>query len=87
MIQDNITNIAKVKSELKDINFVDILQNVPLKNKFNVFSDMFETVINKHMPITEKKRKQFTEPQNVIKDENCHNLKKLCKLYFDMCKY
>ena len=56
----NDTNIAKAKNDLKGINFVDILNNAPLKNKFGVFSELFETVVNKYMPITEKKKKQYT---------------------------
>ena len=82
----NDDNIAKAKNELKEINFVDILKKAPLKNKFGFFSDLFQTVIFKHMQITEKKKKNFGEFQNVHKDENCNNLKNVCKLYFDMCK-
>ena len=82
----NPSNIDKVKSELNKINLVNFLDKVPLKNKYGVFSDLFKYIINNHMPVLEKKKKQFTKSQNVNYDQNCPNLKNLSKLYFDRCK-
>ena len=59
----NEYNIAKAKSELKDIHFIDILQKAPLHKKYHVFFYLFDSVINKHMPITEKKRKKLIQTE------------------------
>ena len=82
----NADNIAKVKYDLNDLKLIEIFKNAPDNKKCSVFSETFNAIINKHMPIAEKKKKTIAESQKFIKDELCLKLRYLSKLYFDTCK-
>ena len=59
MMNDN--NMLKTKTDLKNIEWVKILENVPEENKFDVFFEIFDKTVTSNMPVKEKKFKSNTK--------------------------